>query len=78
VIAESSFVFRRSQDEAGKDDEAGNPLGLSMQSRAASRCRSQHETKKTFGNRSNAAGRKPHFWNRRPVIFDIQFTCFPT
>jgi quinolinate synthase len=39
-----------------KDDEAGNPLGLSMQSDAAGQSHSQHETKKTFGNHSRQHG----------------------
>jgi hypothetical protein len=56
VIAESSFVCRRSEDEACKDDEAGDAVASSMQSDAAGRRHSQHETKKTFGNHSRPAG----------------------
>jgi hypothetical protein len=52
VIAESSFVSGASEDEAGKDDEAGDAVASSMQSDAAGRRHSQHGTKKTFGNRS--------------------------
>jgi bifunctional non-homologous end joining protein LigD len=52
AIAESSSVFRRSEDKAGKDDEADDAVASSMQSDAAGRRHSQHETEKTFGNHS--------------------------
>jgi hypothetical protein len=41
-----------SEDEGCKDDEADDAVASSMQSDAAGRRHSQHETEKTFGNRS--------------------------
>jgi hypothetical protein len=52
VFAESSFVSGAARTLAGKDDEAGDAVASSMQSDAAGRCHSQHETEKTFGNHS--------------------------